>query len=99
MAYIDLRMPRGGEDGVIIATRHDGVVVEFRGKPYSQWEIGDESPMIQVHSALQRVNISELHNGETERVTSHNGFFPEWEFISSLFEAALQGGDDEDHSS
>lgn len=91
MAYIDLRMPRCGEDGVLIATRDDGQTVEFRGKPYSQWEIGDDSPFIQIHSVLERVNISALHCGETERVTSHNGFFPEWEFVNSMFEAALQG--------
>jgi hypothetical protein len=96
MAHIVLRMPRCGEDGVLIATRGDGYVVEFRGKPYSQWEIGDDTPFIQIHSVLERVNISDLHCGLSQTVTSQPGVFPEWEFINTMFDLALQGASDAD---
>jgi hypothetical protein len=96
MAHIVLRMPRCGEDGVLIATRGDGYVVEFRGTPYSQWEEGEDSPFFQIHSALQRINISDLHCNLSQTVTSQPGVFPEWAFINMMFEAALRGGDGAD---
>ena len=88
--FIRLHMPNSGEDGVIVATANDGRVVEFRGRPYSQWEIGEFSPMFLLHSVLKRVNVSELHNGEVETVTP---WHPEWSEVKSQFERALLASD------
>lgn len=87
MAAIALIMPRCGEDGVIIATRSDGVRVEFRGRPYSRWEIGEDTPMYHLHSCLQRVNISDLHCGLEQVVTS---WHPEWLTVMRMFNEALE---------
>lgn len=85
--FIDLHMPRGGEDGVIVATRSDGAKVEFRGKPYSQWDVGENSPMYRLHASLVRVNISTLHCSEVENVSA---WHEEWPIVNAMFEAALQ---------
>lgn len=82
-------MPSGGEDGVIIAIRDDDVRVEFRGSPYSKWNVNESSPMYQLHSSLRRIDISQLHNGEIEVVTP---WHPEWKIVSELFDTALQIG-------
>ena len=79
MAHIRLVMPRGGEEGVIVANYYEGHLhyrVEFRGKPYSQWDIGDDTPMIRLHSALETVNISDFQNGYEQTMTHWNKEYP-----------------------
>lgn len=76
-------MPNGGEDGVIVVTRTDGVVVEFRGRPYSMWQIGEDSPMYKLHSSLVQINISQLHCCEIEVVTPWHS---EWSIIRDMHE-------------
>jgi len=88
--YIRLHMPRGGEDGVIVATRDDSVRVEFRGRPYSLWDIGEDTPMTHLHSSFLRINISNLHCNETETVTP---WHDEWEIVAAMFNTALQAVD------
>lgn len=71
--HIILQMPRGGEDGVIFAKLVDKEVerlVEFRGLPYSHWDIDDDTPMIRLHSSLKTANISDFQNGEPQTITS-----------------------------
>jgi len=80
-------MPSGGEEGVIIATRDDGMRVEFRGNPYSRWVENENSSMFVLHSSLQRIDISQLHNGVVEIVTP---WHPEWKVVSELFETAIK---------
>lgn len=79
-------MPNGGEDGVIVGLRDDGALVEFRGKPYSQWTEGEASPMYQIHSSIVRANISNLHADGVETITP---WHPEWRSISRLFSEGL----------
>ncbi len=86
MPAIRLWMPDCGEAGVIVATRDDGVRVEFRGRPYSKWQIGENSEMAQLHEILKTVNISQLHCGEIETVTPWNS---EWNLLNEMFSAAL----------
>ena len=81
-------MPDCGEAGVIIATRDDGMRVEFRGNPYHLWAADEDTPMSRLHSALKRVNISQLHCSQPETVTP---WHPEWEQVSSMFLQALAG--------
>jgi hypothetical protein len=84
MAHIVIEMPRGGEDGVIIAT-YVGIyrhwTVEFRGRPYSQWEIGEDTPMYRFHSTLFSTNISDFQNGEPQVLTPWN---KEWNKIRHM---------------
>lgn len=87
MSSLKLWMPECGEDGVIIAVRGDGVRVEFRGRPYSLWEIGEDSPMSKLHSLLKTVNISQLHCGEVETMTPWN---KEWPEVYRMFTRALE---------
>lgn len=85
---------------MIVATRGDGYVVEFRGTSYSHWEEGEDSPFFRIHSALLRINISDLHCNRPQTLTSQPEVFPEWEFINQMFEQALLGeGSDADSSS
>lgn len=84
--YIRLHMPNGGEDGVIVATRDDGKRVEFRGRPYSKWEIDENSQMYELHAHLKRIDVSNLHCDQVETVTP---WHPEWEAISKMFNNAL----------
>ncbi len=92
MAHINLVMPRGGEDGVIIATLIDGKdreyvrVVEFRGTPYSQWDIGDDSPMIRLHSSLETANIGDFQNGDLQTITRWNA---EWVVVLAMIQEAI----------
>lgn len=88
--HIILVMPDSGEDGVIIATLiHEGItrVVEFRGTPYSLWDIGDDTPMIRLHSSLKRVNISEFQNGVPQTVTS---WHPEWLDVLTMVKEGME---------
>ncbi|MDB6082227.1 MAG: hypothetical protein JWN43_108 [Gammaproteobacteria bacterium] len=87
MPSIHLYMPRCGADGVIVATRDDGVRVEFRGAAYSDWDLGEDSPMYRLHSCLRRINISELHCGNVETVTP---WHDEWEEVRGMFEAGME---------
>jgi hypothetical protein len=87
--HIKLIMPRGGEDGVIIATLVKGEeerVVEFRGTPYSQWDIDDDSPMIRVHSSLKTANVSDFQNGVQQTITKWNA---EWNTIYAMVVDAI----------
>jgi hypothetical protein len=90
MPAIHLYMPRCGADGVIVATRDDGVVVEFRGPAYQDWDLGEDSPMYRLHSCLRRINISELHCSNVETVTP---WHDEWEEVRGMFEAGMAGRD------
>lgn len=81
-------MPECGEAGVIVATRDDGVRVEFRGRPYHAWTEDEDSAMFRLHSLLWRINISQLHCGEVETLTP---WHPEWRDVNAMFVAALQG--------
>jgi len=83
-------MPNGGEDGVIIANRDDGLRVEFRGRPYSLWNLDEDTPMTRLHSAFRRINVSNLHCDETETVTP---WHDEWEVVNAMFDAALDDTD------
>lgn len=88
MTYIRLYMPKGGEEGVILATLDDKYVVEFRGHPYSTWDEKEDSPMYAVHSAIKQANISDLHCGRVETITPWHS---EWDAIYKLVFEALQG--------
>lgn len=91
MAHIRLTMPRGGEDGYIVADYHEGphhYRVEFRGKPYSQWDVGDDTPMIRLHSALQTANISDFQNGVTQTLTRWNSEYP---IVFKMIADAIEG--------
>jgi hypothetical protein len=79
-------MPDCGEAGVIIATRDDGVRVEFRGRPYHLWESNEDTPMSRLHSLLKRVNISQLHCSQAETVTP---WHTEWAEVSEMFLSAI----------
>lgn len=61
---IDLYMPDGGERGVILAWfaghgEHEWV--EFRGRPYSRWAPGEDSPMAALHDSLEGWHATVLH--------------------------------------
>jgi hypothetical protein len=88
MSHIRLYMPRGGEDGVIIAWDEHRRCVEFRGPPYSQWHpnTSPDSPFYRLYSSLRTVNISDLHNGELQTITPWNEEYP---FVRCLFVIAL----------
>ena len=88
MSHINLYMPDCGEAGVIVATREDGVRVEFRGNPYHTWQEDEDTPMVRLHSLLKRINISQLHCGATETLTP---WHPEWEEVNAMFNEALRG--------
>lgn len=88
MSHIRLFMSDCGEAGVIIATREDGVRVEFRGNPYHTWEIDEDTPMFRLHTLLSRINISQLHCGAVETLTT---WHPEWREVSEMFNQALCG--------
>lgn len=79
-------MPAGGEDGVMILTRSDGIIVEFRGRPYSQWCIGEDTPMYRLHASLIRTDISRLHSGFTEIITPWHS---EWEIVKRMHDEAI----------
>lgn len=86
MSHILLYMPRGGEDGYILTQYTNpylGLVykVRFDGQPYSQWDIGDDTPMIRLHSALESVNISDFQNGILQSMTFWN---EEWDAVRDL---------------
>lgn len=82
-------MPRCGEDGVIIVTSIDtGERVEFRGRPYSDWDESETSDFRKVHDSFKRVDISRLHSDEVETVTFWHG--DEWVFVYQMFIAATQ---------
>lgn len=83
-----LHMPRGGEDGVIIVTCPEmDRRVEFRGRPYSQWDLCEDTPFYRLHANLKRVNISELHNGEIEMCGSRHDEYP---YLVRVFKEALE---------
>ena len=91
MAHIRLWMPNGGEDGYIFAhyiAEKEGIswLVRFDGKPYSQWDIGDDTPMIRLHSALETVNISDFQNGVEQSMTSWN---KEWNTVKAMIVEAV----------
>lgn len=82
-----LHMPRGGEDGVIIVDCPAmGRRVEFRGRPYSQWDLDEDSPFYRLHAQLRMVNISELHNGEVQMCGRNH---PEYPYLVKVFQEAL----------
>ena len=83
-SFIRLFMPQGGEAGVIIATNSNGERVEFRGSAYSTWTEHEDSAMFRLHSALKRVNISNLHADGIETVTP---WHPEWTEVETLFDS------------
>ena len=60
-------MPKGGEDGLIQVwpdTRGVFWWVEFRGPPYSKWDIDKPiSPMQQVHDIMEGWHTTVLHQG------------------------------------
>lgn len=87
MSHIKLHMPDCGEAGVIVATRDDGVRVEFRGNPYHAWTAEEDTPMVRLHNLLMRINISQLHCGEVETLTP---WHPEWEDVNVMFNEALE---------
>lgn len=80
-------MPECVELGIIVATRDDGVLVEFRGNPYHLWSIDEDTPMSWLHSLLRRINISQLHCGGIETVTP---WHPEWSQVREMFAKALK---------
>lgn len=86
MSHIRLFMPNGGNDGVIIAVNEEDYRVEFRGNPYHLWDIGEDTPMFQLHSVLETVNISEFQNDKVETITPWN---KEWSTVKHLFDCAL----------
>lgn len=81
-----ISMPRGGEDGVIILARSDQTIVEFRGRPYSQWDIGENTPMYRLHASLVRTDISRLHSGFTEVITPWHS---EWKIVKRMHDEAI----------
>ena len=87
MAHIVLFMPDCGEAGAIVATRDDGVRVEFRGSPYHAWQETEDTPMSRLHGLLRRINISQLHCNEMEVVTP---WHPEWNAVAAMVEEALR---------
>lgn len=90
MAHIKLFMPDCGEAGVIVATRDDGVCVEFRGRPYHAWVEGEDTAMSHLHGLLKRINVSRLHSNEIETLTP---WHPEWGEVAAMFERAMKALD------
>jgi hypothetical protein len=86
MAHIQLYMPNCGQDGVIIAERNYAERVEFRGRPYHLWDIGEDTPMFHLHCLLKNVNISQLHCGQIETITQ---WHQEWSAVNNLFQRAI----------
>ncbi len=87
--HITLQRPRGGEDGVIITklvNKEVERVVEFRGLPYSQWDIDDDTPMIRLHSSLKTANISDFQNGDPQTITKWNA---EWDVVYAMVLGAI----------
>jgi len=83
-----LRMPDGGEDGVLIGWRADwpkNSWVEFRGPDYTKWGGGQESDFEKVHDSMKGWHTSVLHSGETvDIIPSH----PDYEKIKNAIETA-----------
>lgn len=72
---------------MIIAIRvGDSYRVEFRGRPYSQWDAIEDTPMYRLHACLQRIDISALHANEVVTVTPWHS---EWRAVKTQFDAAL----------
>lgn len=83
---ICLYMPDGGEAGVIqawLAGEHKWV--EFRGAPYSQWRVGEVSPMSALHDALEGMHATVLHQDSILAV--HEGH-ADFGWVMELFRKA-----------
>ncbi len=86
MAHFKIFMPNCGADGVILLIDPTGYVVEFRGRPYHEWDENEDSPMYRLHCMFVRVDISRLHSEQIETVTS---WHPEFTSISEMFHGTL----------
>jgi len=87
MSHIKLFMLDCGEAGVIVATRDDGMRIEFRGNPYHAWEEDEDTPMSRLHCLLKKINISQLHCNGVETLTPWHS---EWSDVLRMFEQALR---------
>jgi len=63
---IVLYMPDGGERG-LIQLWWQGVRswVEVRGRPYSQWEAGEDTPFSRLHDTMEGWHTTVLHQDST----------------------------------
>jgi hypothetical protein len=86
MRKIIIWMPDLGEAGCICA-RFDGEKswIEFRGPPYSKWEIGHESSFQRVHDALAGWQASVLHSGQVLALLPD---YPEYALVRKLLDNA-----------
>jgi len=62
--------------------------VEFRGPPYSKWEIDGKSSFQRLHDALNGWQASVLHSGEVLALLPEH---PEYEFVKNLLDEATKG--------
>lgn len=83
---LDIVMPDCGEAGVIIMTDRFGRKAEFRGRPYSQWDLGEDTPMYRLHCEFIQTDVSRLHSGFTQTTTK---WMVEWEVLAKMFDEAI----------
>jgi hypothetical protein len=86
MSSYRIFIPDCGAAGVILLIDKTGYCVEFRGRPYHQWEEGENSPMFRLHETFRRVDISRLHSEQIETVTK---WHPEFPVIDQMFKNAV----------
>lgn len=80
-------MPDLGEAGCVCA-RYSGERswVEFRGPPYSRWELGGTSHFQQLHNALDGWQASVLHSGEILALLPEHR---EYAFVRRMLDEAI----------
>ena len=93
MRKIIISMPDGGEAGCV-RMRYEGEKswVEFRGPPYSKWEVGDSSKFEFVHSKLSGPQASVLHAGDNFTVLPE---YVQYDTFKNLLSEVTNGSDAE----
>jgi hypothetical protein len=89
MRKIIMWMPDLGEAGCM-CVRFSGEKswVEFRGPPYSKWEIDGKSSFQRIHNALDGWQASVLHSGDVLALLPEHS---EYGFIKNFLEDAIDG--------
>ena len=80
-------MPDGGEAGVIQIWRQgEHHWVEARGRPFSQWEEGEDTAFSRLHDNILGAHTSGLHTDEVVVILPDH---PDWEAVMKFIEENL----------
>lgn len=90
---LHLFMPEQGEQGVIqlwLATRKGQRVkwVEARGRPYSQWDVNEDTPMSRLHGCMEGWHTTVCHQ---DAILDLHDRHPDYNAVAEFMEEEILG--------